>query len=87
MLRPGQIDINCQPAHMIAETSRVLPQSCAHCSLLQSWQANQVAESVITFAVKSFEIEQPYQKLDEYLRLTEAMLAGILQYEVSTELP
>ena len=47
----------------------------------QNWQANEVAESVITFGVKSFEL-QPYVKVSEYLRLYEAMIQGIIDYEV-----
>ena len=47
----------------------------------QSFQANLVAESVITFAVKSFG-QEPYQQSDQYLRLFERMIKGILEYEV-----
>lgn len=47
----------------------------------QGWQANEVAESVITFGVKSFGLE-PYVPTPEYLRLYEAMIQGVIDYEV-----
>jgi len=47
----------------------------------QNFQANLVAESVITFAVKSFRL-RPYESSPEFLRLYEQMIQGILEYEV-----
>jgi hypothetical protein len=47
----------------------------------QNMAANLVAESVITFGVKSFGL-QPYVRNDTYLRLYEAMIRGILDYQV-----
>jgi hypothetical protein len=47
----------------------------------QNVQANLVAESVITFGVKAFELD-PYTPSDQYLRLYEAMIQGIIEYEV-----
>jgi len=47
----------------------------------QNFQANPVAESVITFAVKSFKLP-PYEPSPQYLRLFERMIQGILEYEV-----
>lgn len=47
----------------------------------QNWQANLVAESVFTFGVKSFGLP-PETQNDTYLRLYEAMIRGILEYEV-----
>ena len=47
----------------------------------QNSQANLVAESVITFAVKSFE-QEPDQPSPKYLQLFERMIQGILEYEV-----
>lgn len=47
----------------------------------QNWEANLVAESVITFAVKSFGL-QPYDRTPDHLRLYAAMIQGILEYEV-----
>lgn len=47
----------------------------------QNWEANLIAESVITFAVKSFGLE-PYERTSEHLRLYAAMIQGILEYEV-----
>jgi hypothetical protein len=47
----------------------------------QSWETNLVVESVITFGVKSFNLP-PYNKSDQYLRLYELMIQGILEYEV-----
>ena len=47
----------------------------------QNFQANLVAESVITFGVKSFNLP-PHQLNDTYLRLYEKMIQGILEYEV-----
>jgi hypothetical protein len=44
-------------------------------------QANLVAESVITYGVKNFNLP-PYNQNPEYLRLYEAMIQGILDYEV-----
>jgi hypothetical protein len=48
----------------------------------QNIQSNQVAESVITFGVKAFNL-LPYEKNKKYLQLYELMLQGILEYEVS----
>jgi hypothetical protein len=47
----------------------------------QNIQSNLVAESVITFGVKNFQL-QPYERNEKYLRLYEAMIKGILEYEV-----
>jgi len=47
----------------------------------QNFDSNLVAESVITFGVKSFGLK-PYQKDSAYLRLYERMIQGILEYEV-----
>jgi len=47
----------------------------------QNFQANLVAESVITFAVKSFNLP-PYEPSPDFLRLFERMIQGILEYEV-----
>jgi len=47
----------------------------------QSFQANLIAESVITLAVKSFNLP-PYEPSPVYLRLFERMIQGILEYEV-----
>ncbi|KAF9526285.1 hypothetical protein CPB83DRAFT_908542 [Crepidotus variabilis] len=49
---------------------------------LQNFQTNLLAESVITFGVKSFKL-QPYNKTDEDLRLYAAMIQGILEYQVT----
>ena len=42
---------------------------------------NLVSESVITFGVKAFRLP-PYQQNDEYLRLYEAMIQGMIEYQV-----
>lgn len=47
----------------------------------QNWQANLVAESVITLGVKAYDLP-PYAKVETYLRLYEAILQGIIEYEV-----
>jgi hypothetical protein len=47
----------------------------------QNPQSNVVAESVITFGVKSFGLP-PHDRNETYLRLYEAMFQGILEYEV-----
>jgi len=47
----------------------------------QNFQANLVAQSVITFAVKSFNLP-PYEPSPQYLQLFERMIQGILEYEV-----
>ena len=47
----------------------------------QGSQVNLVAESVFTLAIKSFDLEQ-YAQNEQYLRLFEAMIQGILEYEV-----
>jgi hypothetical protein len=51
----------------------------------QNSEANLVAESVITFGVKSFRLH-PYVQDQQYLRLYEAMIQGILEYEVCVQL-
>ncbi|KAF8979487.1 hypothetical protein BDQ17DRAFT_1338220 [Cyathus striatus] len=48
----------------------------------QNWESNLVAESVITFGVKSFGLPA-YDPSDQYLRLYEAMIQGILEYEAT----
>jgi len=48
----------------------------------QNWDANLVIESVFTFGVKSFGL-QAYEKNPTYLRLYEAMIQGILEYEAT----
>ena len=48
----------------------------------QGEQSNLVAESVFTFGVKSFGLTRPYTQNEEYLQLFEAMIQGILEYEV-----
>jgi hypothetical protein len=47
----------------------------------QNLKSNSVAESVITFGVKDFQL-QPYERNETYLRLYEEMIKGILEYEV-----
>ena len=47
----------------------------------QNFQSNLVAESIVTFGVKSFNLA-PYQLNDTYLRLCEKMIQGILEYQV-----
>jgi hypothetical protein len=47
----------------------------------QNMQSNSLAESIISFGVKFFEL-QPYVQNEKYLRLYEAMIQGILDYEV-----
>ena len=47
----------------------------------QNFDSNLVAESVITFGVKSFALD-PYSRNSTYLRLYEQMIQGILEYEV-----
>jgi len=47
----------------------------------QNFQANLVAESVITFVVKSFGLP-PDEPSPRYLQLFERMIQGILEYEV-----
>ena len=47
----------------------------------QSIESNLVAESVFTFGVKSFRLP-PYQRDDQYLRLYEAMIQGMMEYQV-----
>ena len=47
----------------------------------QNFQSNLVAESVITFGVKSFGLP-PYVQNPQYLRLYEAMIQGMLEYQV-----
>jgi len=47
----------------------------------QNSQANLVAESVITFGVKAFHLD-PDKQNETYLRLYEAMIQGIIEYEV-----
>ena len=50
----------------------------------QGMAANMVAESVITSGVKSFGLS-PYVQNPQYLRLFEAMLQGMIEYQVSVE--
>jgi hypothetical protein len=52
----------------------------------QNIQSNLVAESVITFGVKSFGLP-PYNQSEKYLQLYEAMFQGILEYEVCSDAP
>ena len=47
----------------------------------QNTVANLVAETVIASGVKTFQL-QPYQPTEQYLRLYEAMIQGIIEYEV-----
>jgi len=47
----------------------------------QNIKSNLVAESVITFGVKYFQL-QPYKQNEKYLQLYEAMIKGIIEYEV-----
>jgi hypothetical protein len=47
----------------------------------QNTQSNLLAESIVSFGVKFFEL-QPYVQNETYLRLFEAMIQGILDYEV-----
>ena len=47
----------------------------------QNIQTNLVAESVNTFGVKAF-LLQPYEPNEQFLRLYEAMIQGIIEYEV-----
>jgi hypothetical protein len=47
----------------------------------QNSQSNLVAESVITFGVKAFRLP-PYQPNDQFLRLYEAMIQGMIEYQV-----
>jgi hypothetical protein len=47
----------------------------------QSIESNLVAESVFTFGVKAFHLP-PYQRNDQYLHLYEAMLQGMIEYQV-----
>ena len=47
----------------------------------QDWESNLVAESVFTLGVKDFG-QEPYVQNEQYLRLFEAMIQGILEYQV-----
>ena len=47
----------------------------------QNEEANLVAESVFTFGIKNFDLPI-YERVDGYLRLYEAMISGIIDYEV-----
>jgi len=47
----------------------------------QNSESNLVAESVVTFGVSSFRLH-PYVQDQQYLRLYEAMIQGMLEYEV-----
>lgn len=47
----------------------------------QNIQTNLVAESVITFGVKAFRLP-PYTPNEQFLRLYEAMIQGVVEYEV-----
>lgn len=49
----------------------------------QQYEANFVGESVITFGVKSYKL-QPFDQSETYLRLYEAMIQGLLDYQVCT---
>ena len=48
----------------------------------QNFQANPVAESVLTFAYKSFNVPLHANKSETFLRLFEQMIQGIVEYEV-----
>ncbi|KAF9460972.1 hypothetical protein BDZ94DRAFT_1168647 [Collybia nuda] len=48
----------------------------------QQFSANFVAESVITSGVKSYDLE-PFDRDDMYLRLYEAMIQGLLDYQLT----
>ena len=48
----------------------------------QNYEANLVAESVLTFAYKSFNVSVNATQPTEFLRLFERMIQGILEYEV-----
>jgi hypothetical protein len=48
----------------------------------QNEESNLIAESVITFGIKSFNLPQ-YVPADGYLRLYEAMIGGIIDYEAT----
>ena len=47
----------------------------------QSTESNLVAESVFTFGVKAFHLA-PYQRNDQYLRLYQTMIQGMIEYQV-----
>ena len=47
----------------------------------QNIKSNLVADSVVTFGVKEFQL-QPYERSEKYLRLYEEMIRGIIEYEV-----
>jgi hypothetical protein len=47
----------------------------------QGFSANAVAESVITYGVKSFGLS-PVSQDPQYLRLFEAMIQGMVEYQV-----
>jgi len=48
----------------------------------QNFDSNLVAESVITFGVKSFGLE-PYARNDKYLELYEKMIQGMIEYQTT----
>ncbi|KAF8978810.1 hypothetical protein BDQ17DRAFT_1318271 [Cyathus striatus] len=48
----------------------------------QNWESNLVAESVITFGAKVFNIP-PYNPIIQYMPLYEAMIQGIIEYEAT----
>ncbi|KAF9464330.1 hypothetical protein BDZ94DRAFT_510718 [Collybia nuda] len=48
----------------------------------QQYEANFVAESVITFGVKTYGL-QPFSRDEMYLRLYEAMIQGLLDYQLT----
>ena len=48
----------------------------------QNFEANLVAESVLTFAYKSFNVSLDANQPTEFLRLFEQMIQGIIEYEV-----
>ena len=51
----------------------------------QNFQANLVAESVLAFAYKSFNVPVDANNATEYLRLFEQMIQGILEYGVCSK--
>lgn len=79
----AQEPISSSPTTFPALVSYVLTALGGIISEGQSFQANLVAESVITFGVKSFGLP-PSQQDPKYLELYEQMIQGILEYEVCT---
>jgi hypothetical protein len=47
----------------------------------QNIKSNLVADSVVAFGVKNFQL-QPYERSENYLQLYEEMIKGIIEYEV-----